>query len=265
MTPKAVLPLVAGLCLLSASALAADLRGTLPPAPLPPVDMPAFTWTGFYIGGHVGYGEMTDRGDIRNEVSNQSIRVNRRDDTIAGGGQIGYNLQIGNGPMVVGIEGDVTAGDFKAKGPETLTVSQTQIFAMNRDDVDLIATVKGRIGYAIDRTLLYATGGLAIRDGETTRTQYATSTFDVPFSSRPTYVDKVHDTPLGYAVGAGIQYAFADHWSVKAEYNYLQFDDVTATYPHGLAVVEDANSFQARRTNFSEQFHLAKVGVNYQF
>ena len=261
MNTKAVL-IAAGVAALASHAQAADLRGTLPPEPLPPSADP---WTGFHIGALVGYADAADHGLVRNEVDAKSYTFHRSDDSIVGGGEIGYDMRVGATPVVLGLEADATAGDIKAKGPTTLSISHTQTFSTNRDDIDVIATLRGRLGYALDRTLIYATGGLAIRDGETIRTQYYTPTFAIPFSSTPKYADRVHDTALGYVVGAGIEYAFADHWSVKAEYNYLRFDDMTADYPHGLASVDDANIFNASRSFSEETIHLAKLGFNYRF
>lgn len=261
-TLKTVIIGLAAVC--ATSAFAADIRGTFPAEPPPPY-MPVFSWTGFYVGAHVGYGWMSDDVQSQNLVSRNMGSFGRHSDSVLGGGQVGYNYQIGGSGVVLGLEGDVSATDLTAKGPLDLTVSRTQDFDTNKTDVDLVATLRGRLGYAFGRTLLYGTGGLAIRDGETTRTQFYTPTFGIPFSSRPYFVDKASDTPVGYTVGAGIEYAFADHWSVKAEYNYLHFEDIRATFPRGLRIVEDPTVFEPRRERFSEDFHLAKVGVNYRF
>lgn len=263
MIARILLPpaIVIGAALTCSAVMAADLRGTYVPSPADP----APTWTGYYIGGHVGYGAFADDVTTRNIVTDGAGTVSRHDDGVVGGGQVGYDVQVGNSDVVLGLEGDVTAGSILAKGPLGLTTSRTQDFESNSDKVDLLATVRGRLGYTFGQTLLYGTGGLAIRHGEQVRTQYFTPTFNQPFTSTPLYVDKATTTDIGYAVGAGLEYAFAQHWSIQAEYNYLHFEGITANFPHGLRVVEDANTFQARRYTANEDLHLAKVGVNYRF
>src|SRR5665647_115605 len=108
---------------------------------------PAFSWTGFYVGVNAGYGWAST------SVSGLSGSSNL--DGFVGGGQIGYNWQ-GASPLVFGIE-----ADFQGTGQsQTDTVGIVSI----KQEMPWFGTVRGRIGYAFDRAMIYATGGLAYMD-----------------------------------------------------------------------------------------------------
>ncbi len=139
---------------------------------------PVFNWTGFYFGGHVGYG-----------WSSTDFVV--EPDGFLGGVQLGYNWQFSRN-WVFGIETDIAGTDMN-----------DSVGGVNAH-VDYLGTARVRLGYSWDRTLLYATGGLA----------YARAA-----------VLGVHDTDTGYALGAGIEWAFAPNWSAKVEYMFHGFDN----------------------------------------
>jgi outer membrane immunogenic protein len=148
--------------------------------PAPPPLIP--TWQGFYIGGHVGYGEATFRGradvdifDANNAfVTGESFSRRLRPDGILGGFQAGYNWQMDS--FVLGIEGDISftdwrrssvlfdtdAGDFG--GPFPAPFNNDFAFGTMRTNVDFLASVRGRLGIAFDSLLLYGTGGVAWAD-----------------------------------------------------------------------------------------------------
>jgi outer membrane immunogenic protein len=136
-----------------------------------PVDyMPAITWTGFYLGGNLG--ATFDSG-----ISNSD------DDTsFLGGVHAGYNWQR-NDHLVLGIEGDV---DFA-------------------DEINYLASVRGRIGYAAGSTLFYATGGVAFLN------------VDDFFGDSETFT--------GYVVGGGIEHKLRENVSLGLEALYYNFED----------------------------------------
>jgi outer membrane immunogenic protein len=166
---------LAGMALvgLVSAAIAADLPATQPQARR----TPAFTWSGFYAGAHGGYSwSDTDArvgancctlfpADIANGVFPTSIRAQQ--DGPLGGGQVGYNLQIGR--LIAGIEADASwmgarstashsAPDPALGGAITNTSLQTGL--------DWLATVRGRAGLTFGRALLFATGGVAFGEVE---------------------------------------------------------------------------------------------------
>lgn len=159
------------------SANAADLPVRGPVYKAAPAPAPVFNWTGFYIGGHIGYGF----GDfLANDI-----------DGFVGGLQVGYNWHFAPN-VVFGIEGDFTASDVNG------------IAFGFPYHIDYLATIRGRVGYTWDRTMLYGTGGVAF-----TRAS----------------LGGIHGTDTGYALGAGIEWAFAPGWSAKVEYLYYGFEN----------------------------------------
>ena len=120
-----------------------------------------------------------------------------------GGAQLGYNWQAAGSPWVFGLEADVSFGDID--GTATFTTG-VESFKTN---TDTLGTVRARLGYAVDRALWYVTGGLAWANHEMTLTAPA---FGTVTSS---------NTHLGWAIGGGLEWAFADAWTAKIEYLYV--------------------------------------------
>lgn len=163
--------------------LAADLNRPPPPvykAPPPPV--PVFSWTGFYIGAHGGYGFGETSPKLQGGF---------------GGGQIGYNYQVNNF-LVLGIEGDGAGGQISAS--ETTPDGVTAKFSDRA-----LASVRARLGLAFGNALLYGTGGGGWAD-----TSLSASALGMTISN---------DHWLsGWTAGGGVEYAFAPQWSAKLEY-----------------------------------------------
>jgi outer membrane immunogenic protein len=221
---------LAGVTMIGGSATAADLK----PAPVykaPPAGVlpAAYDWTGFYIGGHVGYG--WDRDKWRDAAGlNSSSTPNG----FLGGGQVGFNYQIGQ--YLLGIEGDGSWSGIK--GSTTTAMGAMGATIDNR--VDWTSTVTGRAGLVFDRWLAYGKGGVAFA-GDRFRTNRYT----------PAIVE-VTDTRVGWTVGAGVEYAFAPAWSAKLEYNYMDFGTKAVSFAPGTS------------TSIDEQVHAVKFGINYK-
>ncbi len=203
---------------LTSAASAADLpRRAAPPPVFTPV--PVFTWTGFYAGFNAGYGfdASSSRGPTvvgvpagaglfaaGNTATSGVLAFSNRNNNegFVGGGQIGYNYQFTPGSgFVVGVEADAQYADFgrqrnrfafAAPGASTI-VPGTLVYNPNGlSGLDYFGTVRGRLGYAFDRTLVYGTGGFAYGSGGGRQ-------FGTGVSS--------NDFQTGYAVGGGIEYA----------------------------------------------------------
>ena len=106
---------------------------------------------------------------------------------------------------------------------------------------DWFGTVRGRVGYAWDRTLIYATGGFAYGNVED---RYFDPVVGTTSSS---------STRTGWTVGGGAEYAFTDNWTVKGEYLYVDLDDQRISAP----VVDDVT--------FEHKFNVVRLGLNYKF
>ncbi len=146
---------------------------------------PPITWTGFYIGANIG-AAWDDTDDV--ELLDDSVLI--------AGGHLGYNWQTSRN-VVLGVETDLNF----------------------LDDVDYLATIRGRLGYAFGPTLLYATAGAAF----------------IGFEDDGLFGD---DSDTGWVVGGGVEYKLRDNWSLGAEGLYYSFE--------GDDGFEDANFWAAR-------------------
>ena len=256
------------------AAMAADLpMRSAPPAPY--YAAPVFTWTGFYIGVNAGAsfantaglatpaGFTAANGFVNTTNSFGPFRGSSSGVGFVGGGQAGYNFQ--TGMFVYGLETDIDY--FGQGGSGTRTFSDTNVypaagstFSLTRRSADgYLGTVRGRVGIAaFDRTLLYVTGGLAYGDYGTSYklgqfVNGANTANVINFSGNPG-----SDTRIGYAIGAGVEYAITQNISAKAEYLYTDLGSRTynLTNPQTPAVI-------SVKSDGSSQ--LARVGLNYKF
>jgi outer membrane immunogenic protein len=205
------------------SAMAADLPTHKAPfAPAPMYTQPAFTWTGFYVGINGGYG-FGGIGDTNFGNPNGGFV----------GGTVGYNYQMGQ--FVVGGEADLDWADLGAKNTFTN-------FAYNNYHVNAITTERLRLGYAVDRALFYVTGGYA---GVSTHASI-TDNFNTVYGTQDSWRS-------GGVVGGGIEYAFTNNITAKAEFLWAPLQDVTYW----------AGTPDAETNHLSVS--LARVGVNFKF
>ena len=190
-----------------------------------PVYAVPYNWTGFYVGvnGGVGFGRSTWSGATGSSGFNTSGGLV--------GGTIGYNYQMGH--TVVGLEGDLDWSNIR--GSTTALPCTTSCETRN----SWLGTARGRIGYAFDRFMPYVTGGLAVGDVTGYHVTKNTGTSS--------------STEVGWAAGAGVEYAFAADWSASLEYLYADLGSsdckVGVCSYTGPTTVEFATS-------------LVRVGVN---
>jgi outer membrane immunogenic protein len=198
----------------ASSAMAADLpTRKAPPAPQAYAAPPVFSWTGFYVGVNGGWAGSTGGGAFSNPTGGIV------------GGTVGYNYQISQ--FVVGLEGDWDWADLNKKGYNAFLASNYS------NKIDDMLTARVRAGYAIDRALLYVTGGYAGVDDRVS----------VPGTFSST------DWRSGGAIGAGIEYAFTNNISAKAEYIYAPIAD--KSYVDG--------------TKGNLDISIVRAGLNYKF
>ncbi len=212
----------------SGPALAADLGAPVYKAPVAPV--PVFTWNGFYIGGNIG-GKWADTSGSVDEAPSAAAGIpngssfplgSTTASTFMGGGQVGYNWQ--TGPVVFGLEGDIDAQRWST----TLTVGTDfppGTFNFISGDVFSVesrwqSSIRGRIGYAWDRFLLYATGGVAFTDVR------ADANF-AAFRGAPATGATDSATLVGGTVGGGLEYAIWNNVSIGVEGRYTWYGNHT--------------------------------------
>jgi outer membrane immunogenic protein len=222
-------------CLLSivtVPALAADLPARM--VTKAPMMAPAFSWTGFYIGGNVGWGWGETHGTLAPTAGVGNFDV----DGLVGGGQVGFNYQMSN--WVFGIEADYQGADIDG------TSNAIAGNAM-RVNVERYGTVRGRLGFAWDRWMVYGTGGYAFGARVSTNTTVPTALF-TPTSN----------TLDGWAAGAGVEYAFAPNWSAKLEYLHVDLDTQTYSVNAGCVAAPAACQLGTR-------LDTVRLGVNWRF
>ena len=205
----------------ASSALAADLPSKKGPPPAPVVYAPAFSWTGFYVGANAGWAFADPSKTNLPSASGGLI-----------GGQVGYNYQVGQ--FVGGVEADL---DYNSANR-----SHGYALGTNKLSVGTMTTERVRAGVAMDRALLFVTGGYA--------------GVDVRGSFNDT-VNGLNGAQTvwrnGGVVGAGIEYAFTNNLSAKAEYLYIPLS--SASYFAGTP--------DAERSGLG--INTIRAGVNYKF
>jgi outer membrane immunogenic protein len=275
------------------SATAADLRMPVKAPPTPAV----FSWTGCYIGGYAGGawngndgGRFNDQGQnglgaagstavpaflsySGGATASRIVPPHSWDADLGasfiGGGTVGCNWQPVGSSFVLGVEGE--AGYMRLNGqafdPNTIVSTQTTLDVLGRAKVgDWYGMVTGRLGYAWDRTLVYAKGGVAF----------------VP--TKASVVDTCQNTAIGcgnwlistagsntattWTAGGGIEWAFAPSWSVKAEYMFIALDDDGGFQRCGAVTTPSGAILAGGPFCFNNSFggiHTAKIGLNYRF
>jgi len=234
---------MAAIGLTTGVASAADLSNRAP-AYVPPAP-PPFTWNGFYMGVHGGTGWGTAESTLNPVPGLTTFSVPLASHNVSGwlfGGQAGYNWQV-QPWLVLGVEGDFAWNDIEGRTACVVVVScQTKNKWMG--------DVTGRLGFNVDRALLYVKGGVAW------------SNVDYDINIPPGVVNtggfsgSTSATRSGALFGMGIEYAFMPNWSAKIEYNYLDLGSSTRSFViAGTPVSGQVN----------EKVSLMKAGVNYRF
>jgi outer membrane immunogenic protein len=258
-----------------------------------------YNWSGGYIGGHIGYGLDLDaasdnsrsgpsapfQGLLAPGGTNLSTGSDFRSrfEGVLGGPQAGYNFQFGS--WVLGAEADISFGRMskrRATSSNTLiagalTPDGALAFGLNpgdivsfnvnetvtaRHSIGTFGTIRGRFGFAFDRYLVYATGGLVIADQNANLSFTTTGTFSpnlAPGLVNATFAGTASTSKIafGATVGGGIEAMISSNWSVKAEYLYLRLPSQTISATSGGG--------NTRTETFNSDFHIARAGINYHF
>lgn len=208
-----------------------------PAAPAPDWRLPmAVDWTGIHVGIFSGYALGRWIGTAE-DYPHQPVNG------WLGGVALGYDHQM-NSPWVVGVEADIAIADVK----QTDNYSDSALTLR----LDYLATLRGRLGYAWDRHLVYLTGGVAAGHLNLTANQYHPG--GPGFSPFQTSDNHWH---YGYALGAGTQWAFLGNASLKIEYLWINLAEQTYVLPRAPGFTGDNTSRVAWNG------HTAKVGLNW--
>jgi outer membrane immunogenic protein len=249
------------------AASAADLAAR-PYTKAPVMVEPVYNWTGFYIGGNVGYswGRSSDTSTLTNGVGTVLFTSanSANMDGVIGGGQIGYNWQVQN--WVWGLEADIQGSGQKGSRAYlcptgvctppfgVLFVAPGPAVPVSLDQkLEWFGTARGRVGVlATPQVLFYATGGLAYGEVKNSAT---IGLVPVTFSNS--------DTRVGYTVGAGVEGAIGGNWTAKLEYLWVDLGRTSGSFVTTVGALGGgalASNFSSRITD-----NIVRVGVNYKF
>ena len=254
-----------GAIVLTGSAFAADLPSRAPPPVyLPPP--PIFTWTGIYVGGQIGYAwtsgnnQFTGFDPFFDGGTFLSSSIGGTPSGVIGGGHVGYQLQLpqwswfSSSGIVIGLEGSVD-GTSLSNTAAAFFPDGTIVTAQSRADIQ--GSIRGRLGIAWDRALIYGTGGVAF-GGFNTNVSIANTGFlngGVPFFAN----GSVSSTRVGWTVGGGIDYAVTNNWSIFAEYRYTNWGSIRE---NNFGLLTGGEFFNGNRHINQNQ---VQVGFSYKF
>jgi len=248
---------------IGAQARAADL----PVPALPPTTPPIYNWTGVYLGVNGGWADGISNWtnhcpgcqSLATPPSSPAVPATAGlggetgQFSVSGylaGGTLGANYQIG--AWVYGIEGDFDWTNLTGNSGSTcggLSLALPPPTGCETGS-DWLATLRGRVGYAFpglvgDNLLLYGTAGAAVA-------RIKTGLID---SFPPSNFDR--STEAGWAVGAGLEVAFAPNWTAKVEYLFVDLPNATCTTPTNCGVLAGST------VSFNE--NMVRAGINFKF
>jgi outer membrane immunogenic protein len=236
-------------CAAADSAFAADIAVPPPPPPPPVVaQAPSYNWSGFFVGGHLGYGwdseaiTLTPDGHYPSGSIAPTIAADPRGLVV--GVQYGTNWQFDR--LVLGTESDFSFTEIR----RSQTILSGGLTNTGEQKLPWFGTTRVRAGYAVqDNLLLYATGGLANGSAEASFSAIGNTSGAVGSRSK---------TLWGWALGGGLEYGLGP-WSAKLE--YLHYDIGTLTF----YTIDGTNPGAVIRASTKFAGDMVRVGVNYRF
>jgi len=243
----------------TAAALAVTIAGSARAADLPlKTETPfaaRFTWTGCYLGGHLGGGfahkDITDPVQLVQDsfagaaVTTGTTTVSPAPSGVVIGGQIGCDYQFAPS-WVVGIEGAASGSTMKGSRTVGLPLGNPDT-ALVQAKTDFLTSVTARLGYAFDNVLVYGKGGFAL----------AGDRYDVSgsFGGAPFGFTGLENR-VGWTVGGGVEWAFSQHWSASLEYDYYQFG-------HSVIAMSDPTNVFLGNVAVGQNIQVVKAGLNF--
>jgi outer membrane immunogenic protein len=215
------------------------------------IEPTAYDWTGPYIGIQGGYAwgdndVSIDEGPAPAIALDAVILDPPEDGSIdmdgfVGGAHAGYNFQADS--IVFGLEGDIEYADLSGDTDIFSSTTAPEPFGSVEQEINWLASLRLRLGFAMDRALFYATGGLAVGEVD----------MKVTADGR----DDDTDTPWGWTIGGGLEYAFTDDLSARIEYRYTDLGDTDFTVS-GIGL-------DGAQVNFENTFHAVRAGLSWHF
>lgn len=200
-----------------------------------------YIWTGFYIGAQGGWAW----GEADSDFDNDAPGVSLDGDSHVIGGHLGYNFQSGN--WVFGIEGDIENTDLDSSDDSGAIIGFDSHASFS---IDWLASIRGRLGYAFDRSLIYVTGGAAFTD--------------IDFEGGPVGgpINSNSESVTGWTIGAGWEYALgrgltgSNELTARIEYRFISFEDASGDLAPDFPDVDQ---------DIDLDIHAIRVGLTYKF
>ena len=204
---------------------------------------PAFTWTGLYVGGQVGYGwgHDTTKEFLTATMGYIGLKNTFKPDGFVGGLHVGANYQFRS--IVFGLETDIEFGRIKG-GFVDPPVAPFNPGGRGNTEIGLQGSIRGRIGYAFGQALIYGTGGIAAAELQST------------YYNWPGTGEKFKRNAFGYTLGGGLEYAFTNNISARVEYRFTQFD---------LIQNHSQIAFPGFSGTQEPYYHSTRAGLSYRF
>jgi len=213
--------------------------------------IPVSNWTGWYVGALVGVGSSTNYCQPNAATSDQhgcaaegrfhtNQAITRSSASAVAGADIGYDWQ--SRYFVYGVAADWTWTHMKG------SVAGRSGSYSYQSKIDWLASFRGRMGLAIDNTMVYVTGGLALGG---VKNSYSVNNFNDLDQGT------ARKTAVGWVAGVGVEHRFTRNWSIKGE--YLHYD--LGTYTSNLTVDSGSSQQSFKHSNVVD---VARIGLTYR-
>jgi outer membrane immunogenic protein len=237
--------------LIAAPAFAADLAILAAPVPV-------FSWTSCFLGAHIGGAWAQDgftdpaalvENSILGTVVPPGATVGVASNGLIIGGQMGCDYQFGFSPWVLGAEGAASGANPRGNSNVAFPLGGPGDIATLTSKTDLLPSAAARLGYALGNWLFYARGG-----GAWAGNKYSITGTFVPTATR--FGFEAVDNRFGWTAGAGVEWAFAQVWSARLEYDYLDLG-------HRSALLSDAINGFSGVMSVNQSVQTVKLGVSF--
>jgi outer membrane immunogenic protein len=236
---------------IAGSARAADMPLVAAPAPM-------FNWTSCFLGAHIGGGraqkDFTDpvalaQNSILGTVTTGVTTVGVSPSGLLVGGQMGCDYQFGYSPWVLGVEGAVSGMNLRGNTNFALPLGGPGDIATLTAKTDFLPSVTARLGYALGNWLFYVRAGGA----------WAGDKYSVTGTFLPTATAfglEGVDNRFGWTAGGGVEWAFAQVWSARLEYDYYGLGT------RSTLMTDSINGFTGVM-NVQQSVQTVKLGVSF--
>jgi outer membrane immunogenic protein len=213
------------------------------------VIVPPPLWAGFYVGVVGGGAWGNTSADAYDSTGAFVDHTSFNRSGALGGLEVGYNFAL-TPSWVIGVEADISAAGIYGRDYACISGNRCSI---TDSSLNMLSTVRGRLGYSFGNVLIYGTGGLAIAAIDNNRT-IVSNPADTTLVGQSAESDV---TSIGWTAGGGVEYAFSPNFSAKAEFLFV---DINSTHNYSYTSVA-----AYRHVTSEDELDIVRVGLNYRF